>query len=488
MKFTRKTYLNITLPVALLCFVCPILCGRDSKCRVIFDIGVCSSNSQNSSNAESSTCHRSLSGLPDVCHKSYIIDFVQLEPYTPEIVIDALKTCCGSCLRYTSGETYTSISKISPRPNATSHFIFPALGRSTAKKLYGYYFIPLIEPPSIYYVTLKGDSVMANLIMKCLDMWPLLINCSFMVAIAGFLGWLMETWGNTDDFPRPFINGWFEGIWWAYISMTTVGYGDKSPKSFPARLLAVVWILIGITCFSMVTAMLSSELTKANSLPPPEVEGAKVGVLPNRLYDSIVVAKHGGTLVNVKSENTLSGIYELVDQLKRKEINGFAIDRYVILMLYRHLESSNPGFVNFLKTQTIRTELSYTGEALSYGFLVKDADDYDFLVDFVQDNNNILNACNTLLINDLSNKAKDSQDSTSIFEVSGGAFWPTFTFLVSTIALICCFGFCYEIHRRLSLKKNDGVKNQHGKIPPRPLSLTNCLMAKTYYIDDEGSI
>ena len=58
--------------------------------------------------------------------------------------------------------------------------------------------------------------------------------------------------------------------------------------------------------------------------------------------------------------------------------------RYVILMLYRHLEQTDPQFVSLLKTKTIQTELEYSGESLSYGFLVNEKDDYDFFVDFVQ--------------------------------------------------------------------------------------------------------
>ena len=103
----------------------------------------------------------------------------------------------------------------------------------------------------------------------------------------------METWGNQTQFPRPFFWGWFEGVWWSFVSMTTVGYGDKSPKSIPARLFAVVWIMIGITTFSLITATLSSELTKLTEFTPPEVNGAVVGALRNRLHDVLVVAKQG---------------------------------------------------------------------------------------------------------------------------------------------------------------------------------------------------
>ena len=112
------------------------------------------------------------------------------------------------------------------------------------------------------------------------------------------------------------------------------------------------------------------------------------------------------------------------------------------------MESIDPDLVKFLKKKTIRTELSYTGETLSYGFLVKDLDDYEFLVDFVRDNNNVLNTCNTLLINNLSNEAQDEQTTDSIFSAESSAFWTTFGILLTTIVTIAFFGCCYEIRRR----------------------------------------
>ena len=55
-----------------------------------------------------------------------------------------------------------------------------------------------------------------------------------------------------------------------------------------------------------------------------------MGILPNRLFDSVVIAKQGGTLVNVASTDTVGAIYELVDKLNAGLIHGFAVDRWSI--------------------------------------------------------------------------------------------------------------------------------------------------------------
>ncbi len=64
-----------------------------------------------------------------------------------------------------------------------------------------------------------------RIIMGCLQMWPLLVICLLWAIVAGFFMWLFETRHNPEQFPRPFMSGLFEGFWWSFISMTTVGYG-----------------------------------------------------------------------------------------------------------------------------------------------------------------------------------------------------------------------------------------------------------------------
>ena len=70
---------------------------------------------------------------------------------------------------------------------------------------------------------------------SCLDLYPLIVISLLMAVISGFVAWLMETWNNVEEFPRPFLSDWFDGFWWAFVSMTKVGYGERIPKSIHAR-------------------------------------------------------------------------------------------------------------------------------------------------------------------------------------------------------------------------------------------------------------
>jgi voltage-gated potassium channel len=50
----------------------------------------------------------------------------------------------------------------------------------------------------------------------------------------------------------------FEGIWWAWETVTTVGYGDVVPTTITGKLIAMVVMLLGIVLFSIVTATVSA--------------------------------------------------------------------------------------------------------------------------------------------------------------------------------------------------------------------------------------
>jgi voltage-gated potassium channel len=56
----------------------------------------------------------------------------------------------------------------------------------------------------------------------------------------------------------PNIDTPLDGIWWAWVTITTVGYGDLVPGSTAGRLFGSVLILMGIALFSMLTASFSA--------------------------------------------------------------------------------------------------------------------------------------------------------------------------------------------------------------------------------------
>lgn len=52
----------------------------------------------------------------------------------------------------------------------------------------------------------------------------------------------------------------FDGLWWAIITATTVGYGDMVPHSEAGKLLAVVIIMGGVIAVAAFTALMTTQL------------------------------------------------------------------------------------------------------------------------------------------------------------------------------------------------------------------------------------
>jgi len=47
-------------------------------------------------------------------------------------------------------------------------------------------------------------------------------------------------------------------VWWSFVTMSTVGYGDFYPVTTMGRLVAVIFIIIGVGLFGVVTGFLAN--------------------------------------------------------------------------------------------------------------------------------------------------------------------------------------------------------------------------------------
>ncbi|HAO54867.1 MAG TPA: hypothetical protein DCR03_04615, partial [Gammaproteobacteria bacterium] len=78
--------------------------------------------------------------------------------------------------------------------------------------------------------------------------------------IVGFLIWLAERLSVGSDF-RSTTKGIGDGFWWSAVTMTTVGYGDKTPRSLVGRAIALVWMFLSIIAVASLTGTIASSFT-----------------------------------------------------------------------------------------------------------------------------------------------------------------------------------------------------------------------------------
>jgi hypothetical protein len=137
-------------------------------------------------------------------------------------------------------------------------------------------------------VTRSNDApIVMYLIAGKLVISPHFVNffCSlfFFILVVGHVIWIMERWTNAEIFRPWYGEGVMDGLWWAIVTQTTVGYGDKAPLTGLGMSFAVVWMLFGLIMFGVfsgqVTSFIEEEQALNNLAGAADLAGLMVGVL-----------------------------------------------------------------------------------------------------------------------------------------------------------------------------------------------------------------
>ncbi len=112
----------------------------------------------------------------------------------------------------------------------------------------------------------------------------------FILFIIGTIEWLAEKKKNPESFnPNP-IKGIASGMWWAAVTMTTVGYGDMTPKTLAGRLIALFWMFTSFFLVSYFVASVASTITvnKMNQFisQPEDLSRGKVATIQGSVSDT----------------------------------------------------------------------------------------------------------------------------------------------------------------------------------------------------------
>ena len=87
----------------------------------------------------------------------------------------------------------------------------------------------------------------------------LLALCAVLLG-SGLAVWWFERKHN-EDFGGDTVHGIGSAFWWSAVTMTTVGYGDKSPKTTGGRVVALCWMFASVIVISTFTAGIATSLT-----------------------------------------------------------------------------------------------------------------------------------------------------------------------------------------------------------------------------------
>lgn len=143
----------------------------------------------------------------------------------------------------------------------------------------------------------------------------------------GLLVWIFERHENRNEFGGTTAEGIGSGFWWAAVTMTTVGYGDKSPRSLGGRIVGFIWMFAAIILISFFTASIASSLTvtqlDSRVSGPEDLPNVRVGALQN----SATLTFLGVQSINATSYNSIDAGLRAVEN---EEIDAFVHDAPIV--------------------------------------------------------------------------------------------------------------------------------------------------------------
>lgn len=147
------------------------------------------------------------------------------------------------------------------------------------------------------------------------------------IVLVGHVIWLNER-NDNPDFPKAYLPGVWEGIWQAGVSLATVGFGDRAPKSIAGRLGALLWMFIAIVLVAFFTAAVTSTLTVQ------QIQGSISG--PNDLPGKRVVSVQGSTASKWLTERGINhtivkSVEEAYPMLMENSAEALVFDSPVLL-------------------------------------------------------------------------------------------------------------------------------------------------------------
>lgn len=159
--------------------------------------------------------------------------------------------------------------------------------------------------------------------------------------LVAHLIWFFEL-GDDKDFHDSYVHGIWDALWWAMVTVTTVGYGDQVPRTIMGRLLALLWMFFSLFLLSILVAQISSSIINASidgSIQNPEdLAGHSVATIADST-SAHYLEKIGAKVVAFEKVN------DMFLSLERHQVDAVVFDAPVLSYYAAHFGSEQVKLV-----------------------------------------------------------------------------------------------------------------------------------------------
>ena len=158
-----------------------------------------------------------------------------------------------------------------------------------------------------------------------------------MVVVSALI-WLVERHHQQGHF-RGGVEGFGSALWFSAATMTSVGYGDKTPATLLGRLISFVWMLAGVLLVAGFTAAVAASVAAArvNEMVtrPSDLYRVSCGVAAGS------VSQHYLQKQGIPSQ-TFDSIQSALIALSKGEIEAVVADRISLRYLAKKMAEDQP--------------------------------------------------------------------------------------------------------------------------------------------------
>ncbi|XP_065685087.1 uncharacterized protein LOC105844513 isoform X2 [Hydra vulgaris] len=362
---------------------------------------------------------------------------------------------CGSCQGYSSSKLYFNQSKTGDETIKSSEFdlknainkdvdlSFPIYGMNGREVAPDSEFSVLLMSPGIALVVRNENTinqVINKMLLGVLNVWPVLLISYAIASIFGIAIWFTDQFSNPEQFSKgSSLRGPLSGFWFTFVTMTTIGYGDLSPRSILSRTFAMVWFLTGLILNGIIIAFIVTNLTTLSSSKDYMLYNTKVAALNNSLELKLAITNNAEV-----SQVRYTDISSMLEDLQNKVVDIVYVDTLLLL-----------GYQSVLDEKSL-TIISLDNINTGYGFVMSGSSvvltiDID---SFIGSKSNEISAFATSLRSEIPNLAvqDSSQIIADIFSETSPAFQSSLIYLGIMIILfiVCAFTFEFIMRRKKS--------------------------------------
>ena len=135
----------------------------------------------------------------------------------------------------------------------------------------------IAQPRQRKLLNIAGSVLSPRFLKVCL--W-----LSLLLLAVGAIVWFFEHSQNEDMYASSPKKGLWDSFWWAGVTLTTIGYGDKAPVTTGGRIVALLWMLVAIGITSSLTATITSvasQDTTGRLTNPAMLKSMSIGTVEN---------------------------------------------------------------------------------------------------------------------------------------------------------------------------------------------------------------